>query len=225
LTDRLARPRTSSSQSQSWRHHVLVAFASLIGERAPRETARPPQPGLETSPLCSAVSSRLFPPSCGLAPQRLRLRGLLPPGDRGRTEAENPRRPAFLRGEKGDLRESSHFISPRHREKRRRRRRRCALRASSAFKDGGIAGVCAAIDRDRNIRLEAPTKRNHWVCQGVVLAPGGGGSPQPLRNPPIRRDRPWPDQCARVFSCAATPRPQEQPPARVPGRVQQPNSQ
>jgi hypothetical protein len=62
--------------------------------------------------------------------------------------------------------------------------RRCALRASSAFKDGGIAGVCAAIDRDRNIRLEAPMKRNHWVCQGVVLAPGGGGPPpQPLRKP------------------------------------------
>jgi hypothetical protein len=69
---------------------VLVAFASLIGERAPRETARPPQPGLETSPLCSAVSSRLFPPSCGLAPQRLRLRGLLPPGDRGKDRDRKP---------------------------------------------------------------------------------------------------------------------------------------
>ena len=60
--------------------------------------------------------------------------------------------------------------------------RRCALRASSAFKDGGIAGVCAAIDRDRNIRLEAPMKRNHWDCQGAVLTPGGG-PPQPLRKP------------------------------------------
>ena len=27
-------------------------------------------------------------------------------------------------------------------------------------------------------------KRNHWVRQGVVLAPGGGGPPpQPLRKP------------------------------------------
>jgi hypothetical protein len=182
LSDRLARPRTSSSQSQSWRHHVLVAFASLIGERAPRETARPPQPGLETSPLCSAVSSRLFP-SCGLAPQRLRLRGLLPPGDRGRTETENPRRPAFLRGGKGT---SAKALISFHRGIGKNvvaAGRRCALRASSAFKDGGIAGVCAAIDRDRNIRLEAPMKRNHWVCQGVVLAPGGGGPPQPLRKP------------------------------------------
>jgi hypothetical protein len=26
-------------------------------------------------------------------------------------------------------------------------------------------------------------KRNHWVCQGVVLAPGGGAPPAPLRKP------------------------------------------
>jgi hypothetical protein len=165
---------------------VLVAFASLIGERAPRETARPPQPGLEISPLCSAVSSRLFPPSCGLAPQRLRLRGLLPPGDRGRTETENPRRPAFLRGGKGT---SAKALISFHRGIGKNvvaAGRRCALRASSAFKDGGIAGVCAAIDRDRNIRLEAPMKRNHWDCQGVVLTPGGG-PPSPSVNPPIRR--------------------------------------
>jgi hypothetical protein len=36
---------------------------------------------------------------------------------------------------------------------------------------------------------------------GVGLAPGGD-RPAPL-NPPIRRERPWPDQCARVFSCAS----------------------
>jgi hypothetical protein len=35
--------------------------------------------------------------------------------------------------------------------------------------------------RDRNIRLEAPMKRNHWVRQGVVLAPGGGAPPAPRK--------------------------------------------
>jgi hypothetical protein len=46
-------------------------------------------------------------------------------------------------------------------------------------------------------------KRNHWVRQGVVFTPGGGLPQPPSVNPPIRRERPWPDQCARVLSCAS----------------------
>ena len=39
---------------------------------------------------------------------------------------------------------------------------------------------------------------------GVGLAPGGGAPQPPLQTHPSG-ERPWPDQCARVFSCAATP--------------------
>src|SRR5260221_13709669 len=47
-------------------------------------------------------------------------------------------------------------------------------------------------------------KRNPLGRPGVELAPGGV-PPKPLYPLIIRRERPWPDQCARVFSCA-TPR-------------------
>src|SRR5258708_27022100 len=47
-------------------------------------------------------------------------------------------------------------------------------------------------------------KRNPLGPPGVGLAPGGV-PPKPPYPLIIRRERPWPDQCARVFSCA-TPR-------------------
>jgi hypothetical protein len=40
---------------------------------------------------------------------------------------------------------------------------------------------------------------------GGTTGSGRALPPAPPVNPPIRRERPWPDQCARVFSCAATP--------------------
>src|SRR5260370_18733559 len=47
-------------------------------------------------------------------------------------------------------------------------------------------------------------KRNPLGPPGVELA-AGGVPPKPPYPLIIRRERPWPDQCARVFSCA-TPR-------------------
>ncbi len=47
-------------------------------------------------------------------------------------------------------------------------------------------------------------KRNPLGPPGVGLAPGGV-PPKPPYPLIIRRERPWPNQCARVFSCA-TPR-------------------